>query len=246
MDVVAGRLSRQDVPEASDPPPPAAEPSAGRVGLVAALALVLAVISFVPLAVEPEPSELWRVRKLARDLDGWTADNLPRDDDFWGSVVFARELHREYRRGRDRIDVFLAVDDRRRRDLSGLSPKTHLPGAGWELRKRESVPPEKLGLAAERVVVGRERPSLLTYHFRIGASGTLAESLRWMLAADSAPGAPPRQIVTVRIGAPIGYGGEAYAEGLIDSFLGPFLPALVELAPASERPSLPPMWSAPE
>ncbi|MCZ6465138.1 MAG: EpsI family protein [Proteobacteria bacterium] len=238
IDVLAGRLS--SAPKA----PPAAPPVRGggnrrwRAGGVVASALLLAGISVAPSSAELGRSNLWRFNRIPLDLGGWQGRDLDWDDVFWGTVQFSSQMSREYTRGRDRVTVLVAQDDRLRRQWSGLSPKTRLLGRGWELDRRERVSLDGPLGEAEEIVVRHERERELAYHWRIGSSAMVWEALRWLAALDLATDGKPPPIVTVRVGTRLGYRGEEHARETLEVFLESFIPALEKTVPRAQREAL--------
>lgn len=146
--------------------------------------------------------EGWALHEIRPQLGPWRrVGSRKLDTKFLGTVKFADKLFWEYERENGgHALVFVGVDNRRRRDYSGFTPKTRTLGATWEVETMEQVRIEDLDVEAERVVlVGNEGERWWAFHYRIAERSLLEESLRWLAAADLWPDSPPIDLVSVRI-----------------------------------------------
>jgi exosortase/archaeosortase family protein len=228
--------AEQETPS-SPAPPIVSQPSTGRARLLALAATIaaLALLSFLSLEAKAPEGAMWRIQSVSRSLDDWQATPLEWDQRYHGSVKFADKLLMEYRRGSDRVELFIGLSDRRRRYQVGLSPKTRLPGTGWGVRERGWVELEPLPVPVERLIVVKDLKQALVYHWRLGAESIGREALRWLLAADLDPRAPASSLVSVRVSADIGLGGRNRAEVALGAFLEDFTPALLAAGPPGYR-----------
>jgi EpsI family protein len=71
---------------------------------------------------------------ISSRLEGWSAvgdEKLP--DQVEGKLAASSYLGREYRRGKDELNLFIAFYEQQRAGESMHSPKHCLPGGGWEI-----------------------------------------------------------------------------------------------------------------
>ncbi len=184
------------------------------------LAGLLVVVSFVPLAQKAPESRIWKLHEIRREMGSWSAVRiLELDHDHMGSVDFRDKLYREYVRGNDSVLLFVGADDRRRRDQSSLSPKTRVPGSGWETVESSMVTLPGFGRVVERLRQRRASQEALSFHFRLGADGLWTEVLRWFLALDLRSGQRPAELAVVRVTAPIVGGNLARAQRTLTQFM---------------------------
>jgi exosortase len=213
--------------------------SAGLPWYVPAVAAGAALFSVIvtPLAAYHPMRD--RIIRVPGKFDEWKAKPLTQDRSYLGSVKWAHSIYRDYGRSGDQVELFLGVNDRRRRDISGVSDKTRLAGKGWEVVSMDTVAAD--GIEVERIVSRKgKHSSHLGYHWRYGTESIPRETFRWMLALDMNPRLEPLPIVSVRVETEIGPDGEAGAEARLDRFLAAFAPILrgrlpPELLPESQR-----------
>ena len=206
----------------------------GRWRVPATLAGGLLLISFVPFDLpRPEPVA-WQLHEIPRELDGWV-QRRTHDLDFQhlGSVDFRDKLYREYGRGDDRVLLFVAADDRTRRDQSVLSPKTRSEGSGWQIEDVASIRLPNMDRRVERIMQRRGSERALSIHFRQGELDLARESLRWLLAYDLLPGRRPVEIGVVRITTPILDGDIVRAQAILLDFLDALRIDLARAAPSA-------------
>lgn len=247
VDGLAGLLLRdRPVSEgyAARMPAELATPPARNTGLplpaVAAAAAAAALYSLVsaPLPAYTPLSD--KIIRVPATFGGWRAKPLNEDRAYLGTVKWAHSIYRDYGRSEDHVALFVGVNDRRRRDLSGVSDKTRLAGKGWEVVSIEAI--EVDGLPMERVLSrkGNHNP-MLAYHWRYGVGSVSQETLRWLLALDMSPRLDPLPIVSIRVGTEIAPDGEKAAAARLEAFLADFLPIMMDKLPPALRVAGEPM-----
>ena len=241
-----------DTPPASPANPANPATPAGWKGLpLPALAAVAAAAALYSLALPPLPRYPALPNEIVRmpgTLGDWKAKPLQDDRTYLGTVKWAHSFYRDYGRSGDQVGVFVGVNDRRRRDLSGVSDKTRLSGKGWEVVSIDVVELADLdlelddlgleldGFEVERVLSRKGNyKRYLAYHWRHGVASIPRETLRWMLALDMNPRMEPLPIVSVRVETEIGPDGEAAAEARLERFLSTFVPILLDRLPPDLR-----------
>ena len=100
--------------------------------------------------------------------------------------------------------LFVAVGARSNRNRSPLSPKTGLPGSGWIVEEEFPLTLEPGSQSASGSTLRSGSNRVLSYHWRQGAAGWLAEALRAFFALDRSPLRRPEEILVVRIGTGLG------------------------------------------
>ncbi|MAG31769.1 MAG: hypothetical protein CL908_12850 [Deltaproteobacteria bacterium] len=227
------------------PPSPAASPPIARrdpaaaspqrlVG-VAALAVACITVSILPY---DRPRQLesasWALHEVRPQLGKWRRTRaLELDRDFLGSVKFGNKLYWEFTRENDSGigRVFVASDDRRRRDRSSFSQKTRLLGTAWEIKESVRVQIDTPPFAAERSIQESRDERWLSLHYRIGEVSLLEASARWYVAIDLRPAILPGQLITVRIEVPIDERNPAVALTRLHELQAEVGRALVRAAP---------------
>lgn len=216
------------------PAPPRASPApgAGREadwrGLVAWGAALAAASLWLPVWPAPNLSEP-RLARLASSHAGWeVVARLPVDHDFLGSTRFSETLLREYARPgaegaapeRERVKLFMGVDDRLSGGNRALSPKTRLPGSGWEVVERGQG-----GLPGGEWAVVRSADGLrLVYHRDAGMDRFPVELWRSALGLGRGPFRRPGRATAIRISTPMAASTEglAAARERLDDFVADF------------------------
>jgi len=235
-------LARLLPPESRPRPPPAADPSSSHTSVtlvprLVGLGLLLGCLGVATWAIPVwQPARLVapRLARFPVSLPGWALEGLPLDKEFLGSVGFSEWVHRRYTKEGREVTLFLASNNRLEPRMSLISPKTTLPGAGWELREREplELPPE--GLAAEVLVLQSRAGQSLAYYWYEGVETFSREALRSVLVLDRGPLRRQERALVVRLSTPLGWGGREAAEKTLDEFLALAQPALANLRrPAS-------------
>lgn len=176
----------------------------------------------------------WRLFEFAPQLGDWKRIH---DEEFrrnyWGSVEFSQKRSLIYERGdaRERVRLLAVTDDPRRRDQSGLTPKTQRLGAAWEILESLPIEIESLGIQATRTIQRRFSERALVLHFRIGAATIPVEILRWLTAVDLRPDITPTEILTVRLSVPIDERNPTRALVQLSSFQTEVEQAILKAAP---------------
>lgn len=204
------------------PPRLPAPRRAGRAAPQLALAAACAALAAATFASEPwhaDPPRFAPLAGLPQRLGEWSAADRQLDALFLGSVVFSESVHRRYERGRERIDLLVAADDRTSERTSVFSTKTALPGPGWDVVERRWQ-----RLAGDREVERFRLRSLdedaLVYRWCVGCSSVAEEVLRSTLALDQSALRRPGRAVVVRVLTSL-YplpGAEAVAEARLADF----------------------------
>jgi EpsI family protein len=207
LDGLLGRF----LPERPPPRPPPKGSTrltpARRLVATAVFAATAVVIHTVP-SWEPPEGGVPRLNGLIPDrIAGWQSRDLDTDYAvFLGRVGFSETLERRYWRQGEAVDLFVGVSNHASRLRAPLSPKTRLPGSGWIVEEagRESL--DTIGKEVDFLVLRSGTRRVLVHHWRQGADGILAESLRSLMALDQSPFRRSRHTVVVRttteMGAP--------------------------------------------
>lgn len=176
----------------------------------------------------------WQIT-MPPDWNGWQARKLERDDNFLGSVFFARWVGRRYEKNDLFVDTFMAKDDRLKRDRSIVSPKTALPGGGWMIQESRTTHVDWAPLAVEEIVATRRGQRVLIYHWREGMRPFRRESLRALLALESSFLRDPGELRVFRVSTPLSSrpGGLERARARLDEF-APAVRGSIELSSRSD------------
>jgi exosortase len=204
--------------------------------LASLLGLLAAASLWRPPAWRPAPETSAPV--LPEELPGWKARPLPLEGNFFGSLLLQRRASVVYEGESGSVQVLVASDDHAIRTQSLLSPKTELPGAGWEIDAEDEVELGPGPVRARALVASGFAQRSLVYLIEGGSGGVLAESLRSALALDRSPFAQREPAWLVRLVTPIAPRpeGQRDAEARLRELfelLGPSLPA--KPAPAGAR-----------
>jgi len=152
--------------------------------------------------VPPDPSGR-QLSFLPPRLDGWSSSNLPLDRQFLGSARFSEWVHRRYQRGVDEVELLAGSQRRYDRDADIFSPKTAIPGSGWETVSLREVELPGGKPAEERLVRDVRGRRRLVWHWRIGAGSDAEELLRGILLLDRSPWGRPGRTFFVRLSTPV-------------------------------------------
>jgi EpsI family protein len=201
------------------------------IGPIASSAL-LVLASLSSARLERPESLPWRLHEISTEIGRWSyLRTLEADYRHLGTVDFHDKLYREYERSNGRITLFIATDDRRRRDKSILSPKTQVLGNGWETIESEPIQLADSGRIAQRLRQRRGAEEALSIHFRIGADDVLSESLRWLVAYDLRPDRRPEEVAVVRITSLVTHNNLAGAQSRLIDFMTDLEPKLARAQP---------------
>jgi len=142
--------------------------------------------------------------RLPAQFDGWQLEIEEIDEQFLGSTRYTQSILRSYRRGDERVRVFLGVDPRREPLLSGISPKSHVMGQGWRVVERR--PADVIGpteVHAVESVQRRLNRAALVISWQQGVEAYPIEAIRNALALDRSPWQRPFSATAVRISTPL-------------------------------------------
>lgn len=186
---------------------------------------LLVLLSLVSASATGPAANPWQLHLIPSEIGDWRqSKRLELDREFLGSVDFRDTIYREYTKGDRSVRLFIGSNNRRRRDKSGLSPKTRLPGRGWEIASSDEIDTRegRPSIRLDRIRLrrrGHEPHQVLVFHFRIGSRGPLEESLRWLTAYDLRADLRVIDPAVVRIDTPIVDGNQARAQEVLISFL---------------------------
>jgi hypothetical protein len=141
------------------------------------------------------------------------------------------------------VVVLLVHDDRSIRSRSLLSPKTMVPGPGWEVGPEDVIELEPGPVRARAVLAEGYAQRSLVYLVRGGTGSVLGETLRSALALDQSPFARREPAWLVRLGTeiPPGPQGLRAAEVRLRELFERLAPSLpfAALEPDQRGPSRP-------
>jgi hypothetical protein len=143
--------------------------------------------------------------------------SLEVDRTFLGSVGLSQAFQRRYEVEGGKVDLFVGISDRLEPRRSLRSPKTKLPGAGWEIETESVVMVE--GRPLRRLVLRSLSGPVLAFHWQNGVASFPTELARSVLALDRGPYRRLDRASVVRVSTPIGPGGEVDAEARLTKFL---------------------------
>jgi exosortase len=152
---------------------------------------------------QPPTPERWAL-DLPRELDGWASRKQDNDEDFLGSVYFSRHIHRIYEKEDQNVLVFAARDDRNKRDRSLLSPKTALPGAGWQIVEEREIEADWTDGNVREIIATRRQEVRLIYHWYENTPGVGSEMLRSVLGLENSDLRLPTELRVFRVSASMG------------------------------------------
>ena len=200
-----------------------------RLAILAGASLVLAAGTF---AIEPYrvPAErLPLVSNLPARVGAWRlTEPLKLDEKFMGSIGTSEWLRRRYERDGETVEIFIASDDRLRRNESLRSPKTALLDSGVSLRAAERLAVTREGRSLDRLFLTRGREAWQALYWYSGEGRFIEESARALLALDQSPFRRTGRALVVRIATPQSSDVVSAARTL-DSFLHDFDAALSAL-----------------
>jgi EpsI family protein len=204
----------------------------------------------VPRYAPPPASSAWTLSNLPLQIGAWTSEATKVDRDFLGSVAFTERSQRRFSSGAGEVEVFVGVNDHGDRSGSALSPKTRLPGAGFNVQHRDAVVVDGGTAPIDRLVVSSRGQEYLVYHWVAGERQLSDEALRGFLALDRSRWRRSERTVVVRLSTPVDRYGRGAAEERLRFFVPFVRQALADLdraadaAPASA--GAPTAVSAPE
>ena len=192
-----GLLERLPGPRHRTGPAPAAR-AGGPTGALARFLPPALLLALVAVSLWLPPLEPWRTpmriavfAPFEEELQGWVTSRRDVDIVFLGSTGFFHHTSLRFTRvgaEAESVDLFLAIGDHpERRERSILSPKLGLPAGGWTIQEERDT---RIGVVGPRVrerVVRSGGQLRLVYHWYVGSTGTLRESLRTLLALDHGP-----------------------------------------------------------
>jgi EpsI family protein len=211
LDGALARLlrARGDATAGADLAPGSSADRLPRLVALTLLAAVGAALSFCLPQWRIEPFEPRRPAEvIARNLDGWEAQNLETDWMFLGRTAFGGAIHRRYTRGAEQVELFVGSWHLGRRFRSAFSPKTAFPGSGWIVEEVGTLPLGDREVATQVIRNGARR--LLVAHWYEGAAGLAGETLRALLALDASPLRRRHVPAVVRLATP--FGGDPAAQ----------------------------------
>jgi EpsI family protein len=177
------------------------------VGIGAVLAAAALVSVALPAWDLPRADVVRPAEHVPLELDGWQGKDQAPDWVFLGKPGFRNVIDRSYRRGPERVSLFIGIGAIDERSRSLVSPKTGLPGSGWTV---EEIRQEQLaGRDVTIRVVRRGTRRLLVHHWYEHTGGLAAESLRTLSAIDRSPWRRPVTPLVIRLSTPVGRGVES-------------------------------------
>jgi exosortase/archaeosortase family protein len=208
-------------------PPPDAAPSRPVAPRLVVPLAALALLSLVPQPARRVAPLGFFAANLPLEHAGWSGRDVAADRPFLGWVRFREIVSRDYRRGDDRVVLFVGLDDSRARTASPFSSKTLLPGFKWVELASSAEEGGRAG-DAQTAIVARESNHWWVAQWRLGYHGMWGEALRHALALDASPFTEVRQRAVVRLRVPLAHndpreGAAESAERFLADFRG-FLP----------------------
>jgi exosortase len=214
--------------------PPAARPEPGApVRGLRAAGVGLAALALVSVAVPPfpRPPLVLPTIEIRESRSGWSGDELPLDDEFFGPMPFAHSLYRRYQKqlpGRPPQVVYLFVGI----DLAGnpatghlFTPKLAMPGRDWSLAEPRRTRLWLLDVEAEVALASRDSDFALVYSWHLRNGGIWRETSRAALALESGPLRRERRRAVVRLASPMpgdGHAARNRAKAVLDRFVADF------------------------
>ena len=74
-----------------------------------------------------------------QELNGWQADIRSLEKKYINSLKFDDYLLRNYSRGSDNVELYIAYYDSQQKGESAHSPRSCLPGDGWQIKQRDLI-----------------------------------------------------------------------------------------------------------
>jgi len=181
-----------------------------RVVLLCALfiAVGVSIRTLPPRVLEPGDAVV-RVGRIAAALEEIESEIVETDLDFLGSTGFDAILHRRYRVDRHPVTLFVGVDDRSDRLVSGRSPKTVLPGPRWRVVDEE--PLARSGSEAKVLEIENGAGRQLVHHWTAGFDSLASETRRSLIGLEPRRAAPQPGFV-VRLSTPLRIGSNGPVE----------------------------------
>ncbi|MBB82990.1 MAG: hypothetical protein CL931_04175 [Deltaproteobacteria bacterium] len=171
------------------------------VGVACTTILAIAMGFVVPPPSHSEKLEGWALHEIRPVMGDWKrVGSRTVEPTFFGSVKFQSRLFWEFEhRDGTRALVFAAIDNRRRRDYSGYSPKTRSLDRTWEIVEHERVHLDELDVESDRALMRAKEAWWEVLHYRIAERPLLMASFDWLLARDLWRGTPASDLVVVRL-----------------------------------------------
>lgn len=205
LDRVLGRILPGQRPRASvghPTPSGAGSDPKSTVGRAVAFFCLLSALGCASAALPPwkaRPGSVTPIYGIAAKLDGWTAEGLPLDKQFMGTVGFSEWLHRRYSKdgGPRSVVVFIGTDNRLEPRVSLISPKTAVTGPGDVVVDRSELGDGSQRI--DRILIHSPQGSTLAYHWSSGVGSLVRESIRSALALDRGLFRRPGRSIVVRV-----------------------------------------------
>jgi exosortase len=198
LDSILGKIMKPSArtPNAVQADTPVSASENYRWGALISLGVILSAVSlWLPVWEAPNLADP-RINRLPAEHEGWkVTERLPIDHDFFGSTRFTQTLLRTYSRGEEKVSIFIGLDDRLRGGNRAMSPKTVIPGSGWEI-----VSIDENLLPGEDWVIARSLRSVqLIHHQDLNMDTFRVEFARSLLGLGRGPFRRPKRPMAVRI-----------------------------------------------
>ena len=208
------------------------------------VACLLVVAFTIVSMVLPERAEDVPARQslatFPSSIDDWRGETKSMELQYINALKFEDYLLSNYSNNRKGLELYIAYYDSQRKGESAHSPKSCLPGAGWQIvdRGEKSIHyTDKQGntgtISVNRMLVKRGDASFLTYYWFKQRDRHLANEyfVKWYLFWDAltknrTDGALVRVIYPLAIGEDV-----TESDRSVQSFLGQVLPLLPEYIP---------------
>ncbi|HEX4976187.1 MAG TPA: VPLPA-CTERM-specific exosortase XrtD [Pseudomonadales bacterium] len=214
------------------------------------LMLALAVIFFALMKSLPGRAEVLpdriQFREFPLRIGEWTGFKKNMEIDFQNQLNFTDYVLADYTSDRgDYLNFYVAYYDSQRKGRSVHSPRTCIPGGGWEMQGLEQVTFDSVmvngqALTTNKVIIQRgDERSLVYYWFdQRGRTITNEYAVKWYIFQDAltklrTDGALVRLVIPLRSGESNGIGAEneAAASKLAENFLRDMIPRLPDYIP---------------
>lgn len=205
----------------------------------------LFVVAFTILSmVLPERIENVPARQslatFPNDIEDWRGETKSMELQYINALKFEDYLLSNFSNNKKGLELYIAYYDSQRKGESAHSPKSCLPGAGWQIvdRGEERIhytnkQSSQNAISVNRMLVKRGDSSFLTYYWFKQRNRHLANEylVKWYLFWDAltknrTDGALVRVIYPLAIGEDV-----AESDRVVQTFLGQVLPLLPEYIP---------------
>ena len=172
-----------------------------------------------------------------QDLNGWQADIRSLDKKYINSLKFDDYLLRNYSKNGDNVELYIAYYESQQKGESAHSPRSCLPGDGWQIKQRDlinieypdEVVKKVMALNAMLIQKGEDR-YLMYYWFKQRDRHITNEYLvKWYLFWDSLTRSRTDGAL-IRIIYPLPKRGE-FEDNAARKFLDDLLPILKQYVP---------------